>query len=83
MKQLNKLGGRRIAPLQKCDLDFDSDAEEWFSNVFRSLNGDHADAVALPAHVMPKKSTGKKTIPALCWHISILMIKVLQKKRII
>jgi len=71
-EQLNKLGGRRIAPLQKCDLDFDSDAEEWFSIIFRSLNGDHEDAVASPAHVMPKKSTGKKNYTGtLLAHINL------------
>ncbi len=30
-EQLSKLGGNRIAPLQKCDLDFDSEADEWFT----------------------------------------------------
>ena len=27
-EQLNKLGGKRIAPLQKCDVDFSQDAED-------------------------------------------------------
>ena len=37
-EQLNKLGGKRIAPLQKCDVDFAQDADEWFSQVFKALN---------------------------------------------
>jgi len=58
-EQLNKLGGNRIAPLQKCDLDFDEAAEEWFSNISRSLNGDNSIA-AVPSPIITKKSSGKK-----------------------
>ena len=28
--QLEKLGGKRIVPIQKCDLDYQADAEQWF-----------------------------------------------------
>jgi sulfite reductase (NADPH) flavoprotein alpha-component len=34
--QLEKLGGKRIVPIQKCDLDYQADAERWFHNCFRS-----------------------------------------------
>ena len=57
-EQLNKLGGRRIAPLQKCDVDFAQDADDWFSNVFKSLtNGDHVPE----PQAITKKRSGKKT----------------------
>ena len=46
-EQLNKLGGKRIAPLQKCDLDFDAEADEWFSQVFKALNNDSGSSVAV------------------------------------
>ena len=35
--QLNKLGGDRIVPLQKCDVEYDDDANEWFNNVLKLL----------------------------------------------
>jgi sulfite reductase (NADPH) flavoprotein alpha-component len=66
--RLNKLGGERIVPLQKCDVDYESDAEGWFSQVMHQLtssanghvsaNGNGAVMVSAPA--VPKKSTGKK-----------------------
>lgn len=31
--QLGKLGGKRMVPIQKCDLDFQADAERWFQTV--------------------------------------------------
>lgn len=59
-EQLNKLGGRRIAPLQKCDIDFDTEAEQWFDEICKALN----DNTSLPSIVAPKtiakKSPGKK-----------------------
>ncbi|MGI8636130.1 MAG: diflavin oxidoreductase [Segetibacter sp.] len=65
--RLNKLGGERIVPLQKCDVDYETDAEGWFNQVMNQLttsngtgsaNGNGAVMVSAPAAV--KKSTGKK-----------------------
>src|SRR5919199_5462363 len=36
-QQLNKLGGERIAPLQKLDTDYEEEAEEWINNLLHSL----------------------------------------------
>lgn len=36
--QLLKLGGNRIAPLQKCDLDYEEEAHRWFDNVLKSVS---------------------------------------------
>ena len=36
-KQLQYLGGQRIADLQKCDLDYESTAEQWFNTVIQQL----------------------------------------------
>jgi sulfite reductase (NADPH) flavoprotein alpha-component len=59
--QLNKLGGTRIAPLQKCDIDFEPGAEEWLDQVFKALSeSSEAPAVAAPAPSAPKKSSGRK-----------------------
>jgi sulfite reductase (NADPH) flavoprotein alpha-component len=69
-EQLNKLGGNRIVPLQKCDLDFDTEADEWFNQVFNALNQNNANAVTVP--VAPKKVPGKKTYSGkLLAHINL------------
>ena len=64
-EQLNKLGGNRIAPLQKCDLEFDEDASQWLDQVFQQLSAPGIGSVQAPAsHVDAsevKKSSGKKT----------------------
>jgi sulfite reductase (NADPH) flavoprotein alpha-component len=60
--QLEKLGGKRLIDIQKCDVDYESEAETWFNNVLNKLssNGNGAAAV-MPGQVIPqKKSTGKK-----------------------
>lgn len=36
--QLSKLGGKRIMPIQKCDVDYESEAESWFDNLLHGLN---------------------------------------------
>lgn len=59
-EQLNRLGGNRIAPLQKCDLEYEEEANEWFNSVLKNLSIKKNDvAVAAPAVVAPKK-TGKQ-----------------------
>jgi sulfite reductase (NADPH) flavoprotein alpha-component len=35
--QLSKMGAQRLAPLQKCDTDFESDAEAWFDQLLKQL----------------------------------------------
>ena len=61
-KQLEKLGGKRIIPLQKCDVDYESDADGWFNQVLDKLSSSapatNGQAVAAPT--TSKKSTGKK-----------------------
>src|SRR5215210_3954609 len=61
-KQLEKLGGKRIIPLQKCDVDYESDANGWFTQVLQQLSAKvpsaNTQVVATPT--IPKKSTGKK-----------------------
>ncbi len=36
--QLQKLGATCIVPIQKCDLDYEADAEAWFDKVLQSLS---------------------------------------------
>lgn len=55
--QFAKLGGQRLVPLQKCDTDYEGDAEAWLQGVLQQLSGQQtAPAVAVAA----QKSTGKK-----------------------
>jgi sulfite reductase (NADPH) flavoprotein alpha-component len=70
--QLNKLGGERIAPLQKCDLDFDEEANQWFAQVFKALNNHAESTVTHQAPVVTKKSPGKKSLTGkLLAHIDL------------
>lgn len=64
--RLNKLGGERIVPLQKCDVDYESDANGWFAQVLHQLtttttasNGT-SNGTATQAAVVAKKPGGKK-----------------------
>ncbi len=58
--QLQKLGGSRIVPLQKCDVDFEEDANTWFNNALKALSSNGAAATPT-APVSVKKSPGRKT----------------------
>lgn len=57
--QLNKLGGNRIAPIQKCDVDYDEDAAKWFDNVIKNLDAaetaETAKVTVTPATAPAKK----------------------------
>ncbi len=58
--QLSKLGGHRLLPVQKCDVDYEDDANTWFSHVLEILhNGGTEVAPVAPAVVT--KSGGRKT----------------------
>ena len=59
-EQLNKLGANRIAPLQKCDVDYDVEAEEWFSKVIQTLNENPGHQQHVSTTSVIKKSSGKK-----------------------
>jgi sulfite reductase (NADPH) flavoprotein alpha-component len=56
--QLGSLGGERIVDIQRCDVDFESDAFNWMNDVIQKLSGSKlpAEPITKPA----KKSTGKK-----------------------
>ncbi len=60
--QLQKLGGKRIVSLQKCDTDFQTEANGWFSQVLQNLHvNSNGNGAVITAPVTAKKSTGKKT----------------------
>src|SRR6476469_8118615 len=37
-RQLNQLGGERLIDLQKCDIDYEAEAEAWFKSILDKLN---------------------------------------------
>lgn len=58
--QLNKMGAQRLVPLQKCDVDFEADAEAWFDGVLKQLTTSPASAAPAVVTTAAKKTTGKK-----------------------
>jgi sulfite reductase (NADPH) flavoprotein alpha-component len=58
--QLSKMGAQRLVPLQKCDTDFEADAEAWFDGVLKQLTTASGSAVPAVVTTAAKKSTGKK-----------------------
>ncbi|MBL7697964.1 MAG: flavodoxin domain-containing protein [Chitinophagaceae bacterium] len=61
--QLEKLGGKRLIDIRKCDVDYESDAENWFAQVLDKLGSNGQANVAAPVQgvvISPKKPTGKK-----------------------
>ncbi len=60
-EQFNKLGGYRIAPIQKCDVEYEEEANCWFNNVLKNLTD--ATTMAVPVMAPPvvvTKKTGKQ-----------------------
>ena len=58
--RLNKLGANRIAPLQKCDVDYDLEAEDWFSKVMHALNENTTNESSLFSAPVVKKTSVRK-----------------------
>ncbi|HCL82981.1 MAG TPA: sulfite reductase [Chitinophagaceae bacterium] len=56
--QLGNLGGERIADIQRCDVDFENDAQNWMNQVLQKINGNQP--VGQPTVKTIKKSAGKK-----------------------
>ncbi len=59
--QLQKLGGQRLVPIQKCDLDYDTDAHNWFETVLKNVQSNGNTTSVAPAAVVTKKANTKKT----------------------
>ena len=55
--RLQNLGATRVLSLQKCDTDFEVDANTWFENVLRTLSSSPSPATA---PVIRRKSSSKK-----------------------
>lgn len=59
--QLAKLGGNRIVALQKCDTDFEADAQQWFEQVLQTLSSAGTAAAPAAGVAGTKKAAHKKT----------------------
>jgi len=60
-QQLNKLGGNRIVPLQKCDLEYEDEASTWFNTVLQNLMAKKTETVDAAPLVAPVVKKGKQT----------------------
>ncbi|MEI9955146.1 MAG: flavodoxin domain-containing protein, partial [Ferruginibacter sp.] len=60
-QQLNKLGGNRIAPLQKCDLEYEDEASSWFNTFLQNLTAKKNETVVAAPVVAPVAKKGKQT----------------------
>jgi len=58
--QLIKLGAERFVSLQRCDTDYEAEADDWFNDVLKQLNLGERSTVS-PSIAPSKKSAGKKT----------------------
>jgi sulfite reductase (NADPH) flavoprotein alpha-component len=56
--QLGTLGGERIVDIQRCDVDFETDAQKWMNDVIQKISG--IQTAVQPEPRATKKSTGKK-----------------------
>jgi sulfite reductase (NADPH) flavoprotein alpha-component len=59
--KLEQFGGKRVVPLQRCDVDYEEDAASWFDKVLAIVDQQTA-ATSEPVSVKPvtKKTTEKK-----------------------
>jgi sulfite reductase (NADPH) flavoprotein alpha-component len=58
--QLKRAGAKPVVPIQKCDVDFETAAAEWFNNVLKALGEEqvsNSSSKPIPAAL---KSSGKK-----------------------
>ena len=53
-EQFLKLGGNRIAPMQKCDVEYDVEAKSWFDNVLKALQ--QSSVTTAPPTIALKKA---------------------------
>ncbi len=58
--QLNKLGANRFVPLQKCDLEYDDEATNWFNTVLKNLNNKQSEATTVTPVALPAAKKGKQ-----------------------
>lgn len=58
--QLRKFGAQQIVPLQKCDVDYEEEANQWFEKILTVIENQEAETPAIVQQVPAKKTGGKK-----------------------
>lgn len=58
--RFKSFGAKQVIPLQKCDVDYEDDARQWFEKVLGVLEEKSEAAPAVQTTPAPKKPTGKK-----------------------
>jgi sulfite reductase (NADPH) flavoprotein alpha-component len=58
--QFEKFDAKRILPLQKCDVDYEEEATQWFVNVLNVIENLSTDKTLTVQQLPEKKKTGKK-----------------------
>ncbi|MEN9686958.1 MAG: hypothetical protein RLZZ28_2744 [Bacteroidota bacterium] len=67
--QLQKLGGKRLVPIRKCDVDFEADANDWFEEVLKTVQNRPGNLQAgLPVTKVLAETKANKKI----YHANIL-----------
>ena len=59
-EQLTKLGGKCFVPIQKCDVDYDDEADSWFEEICKALDDNTGQPSITAPKIITKKSAGKK-----------------------
>ncbi len=59
-EQLTKLGGKRFFPIQKCDVDYNEEADTWFDEVCKALDSNTEEPSLAAPKIISKKSSGKR-----------------------
>jgi sulfite reductase (NADPH) flavoprotein alpha-component len=57
--QLHRLGGERIVSLQRCDIDYEAEAGNWFTEVLQKINN-CPEVVPASGSPVSRKSIGKR-----------------------
>jgi sulfite reductase (NADPH) flavoprotein alpha-component len=69
--RLNELSAQRVLPLQKCDVDYEEQAAEWFERIYAGLRKSSIDHSNRPI-VTEQKITTKKTYEGrIATHINL------------
>lgn len=58
--QFSKFGAKQVVPLQKCDVDYEEDAQQWFEKVLNVLEEQPASATPVTTITQPAAKKGKK-----------------------
>lgn len=59
-EQFRKFAAKQVVPLQKCDVDYEADALQWFDKVLAVVENNTAAVPVVAKEAVTKKAAGKK-----------------------